>query len=172
MPAPPGSTPRPASIHEAIRREVMAQLDSRWHKLWGTFGMSVILMSFGAQLAWHQWDEQWMTSVALLVAGSLLWLVHRQQVAQWHAHLGADQDSAWLSVLDQIAVAAGLLAAVLVPPGQGWWPIPLVAGSAWGLLRLSHHAQAHWAHWHFMVARKMLRDQRRRTLPTASSSSH
>ncbi len=157
-------------MHEEIRRQVMDQLDSRWHKLWGTFGMSVILMSFGAQLAWHSWDEQWMTSMALLSAGTLLWLVHRQLVAQWHANLGAD--SGWLSPLDQAAVAAGLLASVLVPPGQWWWPMPLLAGSAWGLLRLSHHAQAHWSHWHFMVARKMLRERRRQLILTASPSRH
>ena len=159
MPRTSGPVPRLASVHEDIRRELTQQLDRRWHQLWGSFGMSVILMSFGAQLAWHRWDEQWLTALALLAAGSLLWLSHRQSVLHWQASLGRFDD--WLSGLDQMLVASGLLASVLVPSGQWWWPMPLLAGCGWGLLRLANNAQAHWAHWHFLAARRMLRERRR-----------
>jgi len=158
LPAPPSALRR-ASTHEGVRRELMAQLDERWHSLWGSFGMSVILMGFGAQLAWHRWDEQWMASVSLLVAGSLLWLVHRQRVQHWHTELHVHDD--WLSALDQMVVATGMVAAIMVPAGEWWWPVPLLAGCTWGAFKLVQNAQAHWAHWHFVVARRVLGERRR-----------
>jgi hypothetical protein len=157
--APP-SAPAPdhASSREAVRRAVVNALDNRWQGLWGTFGMSVILLSFGLQLALQRWDEEAVSALALLVAGAILWLVHRQGVTHWRAQLGAYCD--WLSPLDQGLVALGLLASVMVPDGAWWWPVPLLAASTWGVVKLWANAQAHWAHWHFVTARRILRERR------------
>ncbi len=160
-PSAPERTAMPdrASSHEAIRRAVVRALDNRWHGLWGTFGMSVILMSFGLQLAWQHGNEEAVSAAALLAAGIILWGVHRQGLAHWRSQMGAYWD--WLSPLDQGLVALGLLASVMMPHGDawaGWWPVPLLVASTWGLFKLWANAQAHWAHWHFVTARKILRE--------------
>lgn len=161
MPTVPESAQRRSSLHEDIRRELLTQLDSRWHAVWGSFGMSIIIMGFGAQLAWHQWATQSASALMLLAAGGILWVVHRQQVRHWHATLGPRSD--WLTPLDQCMVAVGLLASIFAPAERWWWPMPLLLSSSWGVFKLWFNAQAHWAHWHFMAARHTLRQRRSST---------
>ncbi len=151
--------PGQLSSRDAVRQAVVRELDARWHGLWGSFGMAVILFGFGALLSWRRWDEQATSAVALMSAGALLWLVHRQRVLQWRNELGRYCD--WLSAWDQAVVALGLLASVMVPEGPWWWPVPMLAASIWGVFKLWANAQAHWAHWHFVSARKALRERRR-----------
>ena len=152
------SATRRGPLREDIRRHVMVSLDRRWHRLWGSFGVSVILLSFAMGLWWHHGVDDLARSLSLTGAGVIVGVLHLRQARHWHRQLG--ERSAWLRWPDQVVVAGGLSSSALMPAEGMGWALPLLAGCAWGLWRLEQQARRHWPHWYFVAARQALREGR------------
>lgn len=149
------SATRRGPLREEVRRHVMVSLDRRWHRLWGSFGVAVILLSFAAGLWWHQGLSAGVRALSLTLAGVIVSLLHLREVRHWRQQLGNRND--WLRWPDQLAVAGGLSTSALMPAEDMAWALPLLAACAWGLWRLQQEARRHWAHWYFVAARRHLR---------------
>jgi hypothetical protein len=163
---PPSPTAR-TSLQQAVQRQLMQQLDLRWQQVLGSFGLSVLLLGFGALRTGRLGLDLW--GGALLLGGGLAWGWHLQQRARWRADLGAHDD--WLTPLDQALVAAGWLWAQAWPvdvPVAGpwgaeaeqgfWWPF--LAACGYALWRLRQNARRHWRIWHGRALRHALRAHR------------
>jgi hypothetical protein len=142
-----------------IHHHALASLDKRWEGLWGSFGISVILLGFGSAQAIDHAPEQWPRALALLVLGTLAWLIHRLWLRAWQRRTLERDD--WLSSRDQALVASGLLLSCWAPAQANWWWFTLLLAGAYGTWRLGRNARQHWPHWYFMAAREVLRAQRR-----------
>lgn len=160
-------SPRPfdhGSLQQAVERQLMQQLDQRWQQVLGSFGLSVLLLGFGALRMGRIGLDGW--AVALLLLGGLAASWHWHTRTRWRQRLGAHDD--WLSPWDQALVAAGWLWAEAWPLGAGewgehaehgfWWPF--LAASAHALWRLRQNARRHWPAWHARALRQALRAHR------------
>ena len=156
------------SLQQAVQRQLMQQLDMRWQQVLGSFGLTVLLLGFGALRMGRVGLDLW--AGALLLCGSLAATWHWQARARWRAHLGSHDD--WLSLWDQAWVAAGWLWAQAWPAGAGewgarsehgfWWPF--LAACAYALWRLRQNARRHWRTWHGRALRRALRAHRAQPL--------
>lgn len=153
-----------ASLRQAVHQQLMQQLDQRWQQVLGSFGLSVLLLGFGALRTGRVGLD--LGAAALLLAGGLAASWHGQQRAHWRARLGAHDD--WLHPVDQALVAAGWLWAEAWPLGVGEWGIeheqgfwwPFLAACAYALWRLRQNARHHWRAWHGRALRQALRAHR------------
>jgi hypothetical protein len=150
-PTPSG---RRALLHEELRRHTLALLDRRWQQLWGSFGLSVILVGFGVRLISGD-TPRLGTGLALTLGGGLCWLLHRSVQDTWRRIVQHRHD--WLGRVDQGLVAGSFWLAIFAPAESWWWPVPMLSGMAWGVLKLMRNAQQHWASWFFRLARQTLR---------------
>jgi hypothetical protein len=147
-------------LQEDIRRQTLELLDRRWHQLWGSFGVSVILLGFGAKLLWMRPETHWPQALALITVSAVAWLLHRSIWQVWARSVQQRDD--WLRKRDQSLVGLMMWAAVFAPPEASWWPLPMAAGSAYGLWMLLLNARQHWPSWFFLQARELMRQERKR----------
>jgi hypothetical protein len=155
MSPPAGPAERRGSLRELIRRQTLELLDRRWHQLWGSFGMAAILIGFGGSLLWRHGADKAVQALALLAAGGIVAWMHWQLRRSWQHAVQSRDD--WLSRRDQGLVTLGLWLSVSAPSSADWWPIPLLAGSGYGVWQLGRNARLHWPSWHFRLARQILR---------------
>lgn len=142
-------------LQEEIRRHTLELLDRRWQQLWGSFGVSVILLGFGAKLVWQRPETHWPQGLGLLALGALAWALHRSIWQVWARAVHHRDD--WLARRDQACVALMMWGSVLAPAEAEWWPLPMLAGSAFGVWKLMSNARLHWRSWFFAQARTLLR---------------
>ncbi len=162
--SPPRSPHAHASLQQAVQRQLMQQLDQRWQQVLGSFGLSVLLLGFGALRMGRIGLDLW--AVALLMGGGLAAVWHVQTRASWKAQLGRHDD--WLPPVDQALVGAGWLWAEAWPLGAGEWGLeaeqgfwwPFLAACTYALWRLRQNARRHWRIWHARALRKALRAHR------------
>jgi hypothetical protein len=145
-------------LQEDIRRHTLELLDRRWHQLWGSFGVSVILLGFGAKLLWMRPETHWPQALALIAVGAMVWLLHRGIWQLWTRSVQQRDD--WLIKRDQACVALMMWASVFAPAEADWWPVPMAAGSVYGVWKLLTNARQHWPSWFFSQARTLMRQRR------------
>lgn len=150
----PNPSGQRAVLHDELRRHTLALLDRRWQQLWGSFGLSVILLGFGLRLIWGE-PPRLGTGLALLLGGGLCWLLHLSVQSSWQRVVQHRED--WLGRMDQGLVAGSFWLSILATAESWWWPLPMLSGMVWGVFKLMRNAQQHWASWFFRLARQTLR---------------
>jgi hypothetical protein len=162
----PDMTDRPITagrrhlLQEDIRRHTLELLDRRWHQLWGSFGVSMILLGFGGKLLWTRTDTHWPQALGLFSLGIVVWLLHHHIRQGWTRVVRHRDD--WLATHDQGLVAASMWVSVFAPTDAEWWPMPVLLGGVYGVWRLHANARRHWRSWFFAQARCLLRQTRSR----------
>ncbi len=147
-------------LQEELRRHTLELLDRRWHQLWGSFGISMILLGFGSKLLWSRPETHAPLALLLIAGGLLVWWLHRHILVLWVPMVGHRQD--WLTRRDQACVAVSMWISVMAPAQAQWWPVPVLVGSGYGMWQLLGNARQHWHAWFFAQARQTLRQGQKR----------